>query len=185
MISANVLPQRRKIENGIVAEAASPARRSREFLLRRRPENTPRTRPRSASAMTQTNRARRSARRRACSSPSNLLDALGVGGVRAGVARRMHAGRAAERRDDQTGIVGEDGQFGESAVVERFAGGVFGEGGRGFVELRDVGEMRQQIECRRARLAGAVAASARYSRSLPGFDEASSSIAAAAAAASS
>jgi hypothetical protein len=68
-------------------------------------------------------------------------DAVGVGGVGAGVAGGVDAGGAGKRRDDEAGIVGDDQVVGEAGVVEGFAEGVFGEGGEDFVEGREGGEI--------------------------------------------
>ena len=143
------------------------------FLLRPGRRTTARMRPRRRSARTQTNRARRSSHRNARSSRSNLATHSRIRRARTRVARRMHAGCAAERGNDEAGIVGEDrtGRA-QAAVVQRLAGGVFGEGGRGFLERRKFGESAEARVDVEREVVGAARARARYSRSLPGFEEA-------------
>ena len=94
------LVQRRKIEYRVVAKAAFPARGIEDFALGRGGkygkdlaalgQRDDADEPRAAIGAS-----------RARSSPSNLLDAFGVGCVRASVACRVHARRAAERGNDQ------------------------------------------------------------------------------------
>ena len=81
-----------------------------------------------------------------------LGHAIGGGGVRAGVAGRIHAGFAAESVDDEAGIVGEHGEGGKAAVVQGLAGGVLGKGGRGLVERRERGKIWQKLKIERRRV---------------------------------
>ena len=101
-----------------------------------RPSTAPRkvrtSLPSFTRAITQTNRA-----------DGNAVEALqqervviGVGSLWAGIARRMHAGRAAQRVDLEPGIVGEQIAVGEAAVVFRLADGVLFERGAGLIRRR-------------------------------------------------
>ena len=103
-------------ENGVVTEAAHAARSVQNFAFDGVGENGD-LRPRRASASTQTKRARRSRAAARLHFGEELGDAIGRGGVRSGVARRIHAGFAAESIDDEPGIVGEHGQGGKAAVM--------------------------------------------------------------------
>src|ERR1700693_777880 len=76
--------------------------------------------------------------------------ALGAGGVGSGVASGVHAGGAAERGDDETGIVGENQAIAETRIVEGFSGGIFREAGGVFLERRESLEPRQQLHLNRA-----------------------------------
>ena len=82
----------------------------------------------------------------------------------------MDARRAAERGNDQPGIVGENDFVREAAVMQRFARGIFRERRRRFIEGGNFAKNSAADRVRAARRA----ASSRYSRSLPALDEASS-----------
>ena len=68
-----------------------------------------------ASATVLNRAVRRSRRRPRRARASNFADVVGVGGVLARVAGRVHAGRAAERVDLEPGVVGDRGQAGRLA----------------------------------------------------------------------
>ncbi len=137
-------------ENGIVAEAARAARSGQDFAFDGAGENGDRAA--ATGQREHANEARAAVRRAArLHLGEQLGDAIGRGGVRAGVAGRVHAGFAAESVDDEAGIVGEHGQGGKAAVVQGLARGVFGKGGRGFVERREIGKIWQKLEIERDR----------------------------------
>ena len=77
---------------------------------------------------------------------------VGIGRFRTGVARRMHAWRAAERVDFQAGIVGEKVSVDEAAVVYRLADGVLFERVAGFFRRRDRAGKLPHVEIGRGQL---------------------------------
>ncbi len=135
-------------ENGIVAEAALAAGSRQDFAFDGAGENG--NRAAATGQREHANEARAAVLRAArLHLGEELGDAIGRGGVRAGVAGRVHAGFAAESVDDEAGIVGEDGKGGKAAIVQGLASGVFGKGGRGFVEGRERGKIWQKLEIER------------------------------------
>src|SRR5712692_8913328 len=94
------LAERREIENGIVAESLVTPRRFEQLTCGKIREHR-----RDAPTQRQRQHADKPgaevAHRLAAQLFEKLLDALGVSGLRTGVARRLHSRRATERGHDQ------------------------------------------------------------------------------------
>jgi hypothetical protein len=105
--------QGRKIENRVVTETAGATRLVEDLSLGNGGQNAPGLSITSQSDNADESRAAIAVTR--CPQlAEQFADALRIGRMRTGIARRMHAGRAAERGDDQARIVGNDRLLRES-----------------------------------------------------------------------
>ena len=160
-----VSPVRRDEEQRVVAEAAVAARRARGSRPRtRRCARARRPRAGSTKAATQRKRAPRAAAGHVAQRRQQLGVVARVVARLAGVARRVHAGRAAERVDLQARVVGERGQPRRGRRLARLRQGVALEGGAVLAQLgvgRDA--RRSSTSSRPSRSAS----SGTISRSLP------------------
>src|SRR5712692_3332014 len=144
------LAEGREEENGVVAEALRAARRFEQFSF-----NAVGDDGQNISRASQSD----DADEMRLAIPAGLAvhfheqfgDAFRVAGVFAGVTRRVNSGRAAERRDNQTRIIGEDRFVRHATVMQRFSGGILGERGRVFGKRRQSVEARQSPDLERLR----------------------------------
>jgi hypothetical protein len=82
-----------------------------------------------------------------------LRNALRIARHRPGISCRLHSWFAAQRGNDEPGIIGKDDFFGASAIVEGFACRVFRERGRILGECREFLESLERIDSNSARRA--------------------------------
>ncbi len=140
-------------ENGIVTESARAARSGQDFAFDGAGEHGDHTA--APGQREHANETRAAVQRPArLHLGEQLGDAIGRRGAWASVAGRIYARFAAESIDDEAGIVGEDGKGGKAAVVQGFARGVLGKGGRGLFEGRESGKIWQKLEIERDRARG-------------------------------
>ena len=64
-----------------------------------------------------------------------LSHAVGIGSFWPRIPRRIHSRRAAERRNNQAGVLGDEQFIRKAAIVQRLSDGVLGKGRRSLFEL--------------------------------------------------